>query len=348
MVTRSSVTNLIKIALIAASGSFIGSFIDLPLTELFGAAILVVVLRKQFSVEVTIPSGILIFIQVILGISVGATMSMNELIRTIQPEVVSGLIVCLLLQTGCGYWWLHHREKWSPFESLLGAVPGAMAAILVISESQSRPSPKVVYSHSVRLILLIMLVGFISTTASPVSQAAVEMTWEHGVSIILVCIASVVAGKLCNKFGIPAPYMLSGLLVAAIYNGAVPLADITVPVSVVLMATGLLGVLIGARLANTTLKEALAYSRAGMIITCLGIMIAALCSAVASWVLGISWLVLLLSWLPGSVEAMTAVAILLGLEPAFVMVNHAIRLLILYVMPALLKNRLEQLKSLSE
>ncbi|MGT0149020.1 AbrB family transcriptional regulator [Vibrio metschnikovii] len=63
---------------------------------------------------------------------------------------------------------------------------------------------------------------------------------------------------------------------------------------------------------------------------------------IAAHLLGMSWLVLLLSWVPGSVEAMTAVALLLGLEPAFVMVNHAIRLLLLYTMPALFKKQLER------
>lgn len=81
-----------------------------------------------------------------------------------------------------------------------------------------------------------------------------------------------------------------------------------------------------------------------MIVTLIGLMVAVGVSWLAAHLLDISWLVLLLSWVPGSVEAMTAVALLLGLEPAFVMVNHAIRLLLLYTMPALFKKQLEQLR----
>ncbi|CSC39298.1 ammonia monooxygenase [Vibrio cholerae] len=41
---------------------------------------------------------------------------------------------------------------------------------------------------------------------------------------------------------------------------------------------------------------------------------------------------------------MTAVALLLGMEPAFVMINHALRLLLLYSLPAMLKKQLEELR----
>lgn len=111
-----------------------------------------------------------------------------------------------------------------------------------------------------------------------------------------------------------------------------------------LFATALLGVLIGVRLAETTLREAASYSKAGVIVTMIGLMVAVGVSWIAAHVLGMSWLVLLLSWVPGSVEAMTAVALLLGLEPAFVMVNHTIRLLLLYTMPVLFKKQLAQLR----
>ncbi|MGT0149022.1 hypothetical protein ACT691_01910 [Vibrio metschnikovii] len=60
---------------------------------------------------------------------------------------------------GWRFWWLYKREGWHRLEALLGAISAAMAAILVISESGSEPSSKVVYAHSVRLIILILLAG---------------------------------------------------------------------------------------------------------------------------------------------------------------------------------------------
>ncbi|CSB66828.1 ammonia monooxygenase [Vibrio cholerae] len=51
-------------------------------------------------------------------------------------------------------------------------------------------------------------------------------------------------------------------------------------------------------------------------------------SGVFSILIDKSWVVLLLSWVPGSVE----------------MINHALRLLLLYSLPAMLKKQLEELR----
>jgi hypothetical protein len=342
---KNALSNLLKITSIALLSMLLGLFFSLPLAELFIAAIFVILLRKRANIALTLPKTLLMFIQVVLGISVGATISIGELAQTLSLPVVMGLVICLILQTSGGFWWLYRREGWHPFESLLGAVPGAMAAILVISESGSKPSSKVVYAHSVRLIILILMAGVISNSATETAINSVTMTIQHWAILLILVAISMLCGKLSIKFGIPAPYMIASLLIAATVNSVMPVDSLLVPVSLVLFATALLGVLIGVRLAETTLREACSYSKAGVMVTLIGLTVAVGVSFLAAHWLGMSWLVLLLSWVPGSVEAMTAVALLLGLEPAFVMVNHAIRLLLLYTMPAVFKNSLEQLRN---
>lgn len=344
MFERASVMNLGQILAIATVGAVAAQSFTLPLTGLFLSASLVIILRKRFDHALRLPKTLLMFIQVMLGISVGVTISITELAQTISLPVIIGLVICLLLQTSGSYWWLNKREGWNPFESLLAAVPGAMAAILVISESESKPSPKVVYAHSVRLLILIIAAGIISSYSVPVVKEHVVLDLQQWSALAGIVAISMVSGKLSVRFGIPAPYMIASLVIAAACNGVMAPVTLAVPIWLVLFSTSLLGVLIGARLAETTLRQAISYSKAGVMVTCIGMTVAVIASYLASWLLGIPWMVMLLSWVPGSVEAMTAVALLLGLEPAFVMVNHAIRLLLLYTLPALLKDKLEQLR----
>ena len=155
---------------------------------------------------------------------------------------------------------------------------------------------------------------------------------------------SLLLGKASTLLGIPAPYMLAALLITASFNGFATGIDMQLPKWMVIFATALLGILIGSRIADTTLREAMAYSRAGVMVTMIGLLVAVGVSGVFSILIDKSWVVLLLSWVPGSVEAMTAVALLLGMEPAFVMINHALRLLLLYSLPAMLKKQLEELR----
>ncbi len=339
--TRYSLQIMVVIGLISAT---VGLWSSIPLAELFLAAALIIFLRKRHDVKVVVPTSLMMFIQVMLGISVGSTLSLTELSHTLDPTVILGLVICLTLQTSCSFWWLHYREKWNPFESLLGAVPGAMAAILVISESGDKPSPKVVYSHSVRLIILIVLAGFVSNTASDVVIKHAALDWQQWALLSAIVVVSMICGKLSLKLGIPAPYMLASLVIAAFCNSYFDAITLYVPKFIVIFATASLGTMIGARLAGTTLNEAISYSKAGVFVTVIGLTVAVVTSYVASHLLGLNWIVVLLAWVPGSVEAMTAVALLLGLEPAFVMVNHTIRLLLLYTLPVILKNRLDQLR----
>jgi uncharacterized protein len=124
----------------------------------------------------------------------------------------------------------------------------------------------------------------------------------------------------------------------------VQFAPIEIPLILVKFSLALLGVMIGSRLAVTTFRQAMSYARAGFIVTSIGLMISLIFALCWSELTNLNWLILLLAWVPGSVEAMTAVALLLGLEPAFVMVNHSLRILLLYTLPVIFKAQLEQLQ----
>ncbi|HCJ7273919.1 TPA: AbrB family transcriptional regulator [Vibrio cholerae] len=303
MSERASFTLFIQILIIATVAAGTGTLLSIPLSEMFIASGLVIVLHKKRWLTIHTPPWLLLFVQVVLGISVGATISLSELGTTLTLPVIVGLVCCLTLQIISSYLWLTKKEGWTPFESLLGAVPGAMAAILVISEASEKPSAKVVYSHSVRLMILTLLALLISNSAPDSASVDGSLTVYAWLIFLALALMSLLLGK----------------------------------------ASTLLGILIGSRIADTTLREAMAYSRAGVMVTMIGLLVAVGVSGVFSILIDKSWVVLLLSWVPGSVEAMTAVALLLGMEPAFVMINHALRLLLLYSLPAMLKKQLEEL-----
>ncbi|MBF4356398.1 AbrB family transcriptional regulator [Vibrio anguillarum] len=347
MFERASFTLFIHIVVIAAVAASVGSLLAIPLSEMFIAAALVIVLHKKRLLSIRVPNGLLLTVQIVLGISVGATISLSQLGETLTLPVIIGLVCCLSLQIASSFLWLRKREGWSPFESLLGAVPGAMAAILVISESSQTPSTKVVYSHSVRLMILTLLALFISNSTPDVAPVESSLTIYAWLIFFALALLSLLLGKGSTLLGIPAPYMLAALLVTASFNSFSTGIALQLPTWMVVFATALLGILIGARLADTTLREAMAYSRAGVMVTLIGLLVAVAVavSGLFALLLDKSWVVLLLAWVPGSVEAMTAVALLLGMEPAFVMINHALRLLLLYSLPAVLKKPLEALRS---
>lgn len=337
-----------KTIVVGLFGALLGSQLPIPLAELFAAALAVVAYLRLTKKNLSLPTAVLTTIQIILGVSIGITVQLSELIDSFSMPLFVGLILCMLSQTSVNFVWLYKKEKWTPFESLLGAIPGAMAAILMISEEQQKPSPKIIFSHSIRLLLLVVLAGFIATTGDGTSQLSQTLSPSQIPHLALLALASYLLGKAVGKIGVPAPFLLTSLMVAALYNAQFPTLQLVIPESLIMVATAILGVLIGARLAPTTLKQALEYSKAGFIVTLLGVSVTVFYAWLFSSLTGTDWEVLLLAWVPGSVEAMTAVALLLGLEPAFVAINHVMRLMMLYMMPVVLKSPLQRLSRIKD
>ncbi|MBF4443108.1 AbrB family transcriptional regulator, partial [Vibrio anguillarum] len=79
MFERASFTLFIHIVVIAAVAASVGSLLAIPLSEMFIAAALVIVLHKKHLLSIRVPNGLLLTVQIVLGISVGATISLSQL-----------------------------------------------------------------------------------------------------------------------------------------------------------------------------------------------------------------------------------------------------------------------------
>lgn len=323
-----------------AFGAMLGTLLLLPMGEMFGAMLLVL-LASKYHHSMSLHHHVLTFIQIVLGISVGSLVKTGEWQSHLSLGVLFGLITCMTIQTLVGYCWLTRIEQWSKNDSLLGAVPGAMAAILVITNSQESPSQKVIFTHTVRLVSLMVLASIIAYTAETQAVAASSSYIENflqtnPLGLAVAVLAAIGLGIMLERLGIPAPFMITGLLVTAGGNTVVPAMPIAMPDILVSIAMALLGALVGIRIKLVTLQETLAYLKAGVFITALGLIVTLVIAGVFSTLLDLPYLVLVMSWVPGSIEAMTVTALLLGLEPGFVMLNHILRLMFLHSLPAFL------------
>ncbi|WP_261859031.1 AbrB family transcriptional regulator [Photobacterium sanguinicancri] len=322
-----------------AVGAILGSLFLLPMGEMFGAMFLVL-LASKYHHSMSLHHHALTFIQIVLGISVGSLVQVGEWQSHLSFGVLFGLITCMTIQTLVGYCWLTQIEKWSKNDSLLGPVPGAMAAILVITNSQSTPSQKVIFTHTVRLVSLMVLASLIaySTKLEPsmVSTSYIDNLLQVNMLELATAVFTAVGfGFVLERLGVPAPFMITGLLVTAGGHAVVPTVSIMMPDIMVFVAMALLGALVGIRIKSVTLKETLLYLKAGVFITILGLIVTLLIAGAFSTLLDLPYLVLVMSWVPGSIEAMTVTALMLGLEPSFVMLNHIIRLIVLHTLPVL-------------
>lgn len=293
--------------------------------------------RPKLVQPMTLPKGSIIVIQLILGLGVGSIASLSTIVDTISVPVFLGLLVCLSIQISLGFFWLYRAEKWSLGDSLMGAIPGALSALLSLSGRYHTPSPKVIFAHSVRLVLLVCLAAVISLNVVPQGVATEpQLATELPVDWAWLCLVTVVAllcGWAADKLNIPAPFLVCSLTVAIGFGSMFDHAQLVVPGFLLEVSTAILGAVIGIKLTAVKIAEAWRYARAGLIVTSLSVSVTILTAFVASYLLGIDWPVLILAWVPGNVEAMTTIALTFAMSPAFVMINHVIRLFILNLAP---------------
>ncbi|MFS4583595.1 AbrB family transcriptional regulator [Phaeobacter sp. C3_T13_0] len=333
------VRNFAITLVLACAGSVLGYLSGLPLGQLLGAAGLVLVACRSGLALATPPAAIVV-IQLILGASVGALLNPEMLEGMADLTVLAGLLICMSAQLAAGYTWLYRVEKWNRAESLLGAVPGAMAAVMTLTGEEGKTSAKMVFAHMVRMIALLVAVFLVAgpqETAPEIAALPGEGDWAAALTgyliFLLLAAGAYIAGRVLERFAMPAPFMVTGLILAAGANLWFGSDAIMVPEPLVMFAMALLGGLIGIRLKDITRGDIASYLRAGLIVTSITFGITVAMASLFSVLTNQSFLVLFMSWVPGGVEVMVATALALGLEPAFVMLNHVLRMSVLHIAP---------------
>ncbi|MCW2476737.1 MULTISPECIES: AbrB family transcriptional regulator [unclassified Symbiopectobacterium] len=322
--------------LLCALAGWLLALINIPLGMMFGPIALIILLSR-FSLRIsTIPNS-MVFIQISLGSSIGLMfreMTFGETTGVIG--LLCALCICLSLQFALCYRWCIQRLHWSKEEALLGAVPGAMAAVLALADFSKTPPQKIVISHSLRLITLTVLAGIIvgfdnvESMTSPPTQLTV-----HGVWLASIVLTGFILGKVLEHWHIPAPYMLTTLFCAALLHAFSPellvLPDIINQLGMVLM-----GMLIGHYFTAFPLDEFLRHLWASLQLVTISLGVTLLMAWATSELIGYSFDILVLSWAPGSVESMSYAALAMKVDAGFVMTNHIVRMLIIHTLPSLL------------
>ncbi|WP_353241972.1 AbrB family transcriptional regulator [Providencia sp.] len=325
---------IVGIAVCAVIGGGL-TYLGVPLALMFGPIIAVIIFHR-FGISFAIPKHTISFVQVTLGTSVGLMfnqVSLNEADNLFLLLLM--LVACLAVQFSVSFFWFYRKVGWTKQEAMLGSVPGAMAAILALTDHTHTPPQKIVISHTIRLIILILLAGIVvGSDGDP--QPIIEfpsLTLIDTMWLLLIVAVGVIAGLILQRFRVPAPYMLTSLAAATLIQSWVD-----IPLNFPLMLTELSMVLIGMNIGNHFVVFPLSslikniYSSAQVVV--INIILTFLITVFAAWLTGYDISVLLLAWAPGSMEAMTFAAITMNLDAGFVMSNHIIRMVIIQSIPS--------------
>jgi membrane AbrB-like protein len=317
--------NVVRALAIGAIGGALGFMIGVPAPWLAGSlvATIIAVYSNQ---KLELPEAVRTLAFILLGIQTGTVVNADTLYRASQWPLS---IVCMSITVAIIVWacMLYYEclRKWDRATAFFASLPGALSMVILLASSSKADMRRVTISQSVRLFLLIaalpVAIVFISpdadiVTATPVAASVFE--------IIVLVVASAIAGLLFEHLRVPAGLILGSALASAalglggvIHGGA--------PGSILIPANVILGVMIGLRFNGISLPELRTVLGDGFAGFAVAMVIAVAGALFTSIVAGLPFALTLLAFAPGGLEAMTIMAFALNLDPAYVAAHQIAR-----------------------
>ena len=286
------------------------------------------------------PKWVLPVIQVVLGVSTGLLFQSGiSEFSALHGMSFAFMGASLLVYMGVAFVWLRRVAGWSRTDALLAVYPGALAAVLDLFHL-TRASNHVVLVHVLRLFVLTILVTILIPAAPLMPKANVELSRvPQSIPVGLLLMAIIGVGLLLRRLHVPAPYLLTAMVLTAwaMHAGYVP--PFVVPRVISEATTVLLGVLIGSILADLRWADVLRHGRSSVMVLLIAIIVTALFAAGAAWTLHLDFRTLMVSYIPGAIETVATVTLAAGMNVMFILSHHLLRLMVLHIAPVLVRDK---------
>jgi len=330
------------LAFAAAGGGTLG-WLGMPAGYLSGS-ILVVAAAALAGRPLFMPQLLTRVFFVVIGISLGAVVTPQTLHgMAAYPLSIAVLIVAMLCVSlgGSAYLYLVHR--WELLSAYLASSPGGLSQVLVVAAELGADLRAIAIVQSMRVVIIavglpagLSLLGLGSHATRPGNGPA-SLALVDELAILVA--ASTVVALIAFRFRFPGGLLFGALFASAALHGS-GLIHAVVPPWVANLAMIVLGGVIGARFANTSLRLFAGYLAAAFGAFAVAVTIAAIFAAVLIKMLVLPVPEVMIAYAPGSADAMMLLALALHLDPVYVGAHHVMRVIFVSLLMPLVARRL--------
>ncbi|MGF9760503.1 AbrB family transcriptional regulator [Microvirga sp. 0TCS3.31] len=328
-VMRLVLAHLVQI-LIAALGGLVFHWLGVPAAWLSGAAI-AATLWGASGRAVPMPRALADAAMLISGAAMGAAVTPAAIAAMGRyPGSLILLVIGVFAISAASTIWLTRMSGWRRADAVLASVPGALSTVLAVAADRKAEVASIAIVQNFRLFVLIALLpSLVVLTGDGGNTGALigeGLPIESPGGMAFILLGGLVLGTVFKRLNVAAPVLLGATVVSSVSHGTEFVTGVIPPV----IATGglvLIGLFIAERFRNvqrSTLKRALVAALGSFTI---GMVVAALFAGVAAWLAGVSFANGLVAFAPGGLEAMTVLALILGLDPLYVGIHHLVRFL---------------------
>ncbi len=324
--------------LAALSGGFAGAALaalaGLPAGPLIGAS-LAVALLAGWHVAVAVDERLRLLAFTTIGLSLGSTVPPGML------DQIGGWIVSLaiLMLSLIATLWIgtvilsrvfgHDVET-----ALMSTIPGTLSNVVALAIEGRGDVTTIMVLQTLRVLMLVVFVPPIATLAGPPESVGSTIGTMGTGDLAVLLVAGLMAARAFAALRIPAAALLAGMIVgAAAHLGG--LVEGYVPYWAIFASFAVTGAALGARFSAIGLSRLMRLFGEAVvsvgIATLVSIGFAFLVTTITGLPAGQVWI----AFAPGAVEAMAAIGLALGYDPAYVAVHHFARIAMLLALAPL-------------
>ncbi|MDF2232390.1 AbrB family transcriptional regulator [Albimonas sp. CAU 1670] len=211
----------------------------------------------------------------------------------------------------------------------LASSPGTMSNAIAMAAEGHGDATAVMFLQVMRLLVLVLAVPPLAVALGGSAQGAdLAGATMPPAAFALLLAAALALGFVGARAGLPAACLLAGMVVSAAGH-ATGLVHGAAPAWAIFAAFATTGAALSARMSKVTAAQARRHALAGLAIVTATLVLSLGFALLAQAATGLAFAQVWIAYAPGGVEAMAAIGLSLGYDPAYVAVHHFVRIFVL-------------------
>ncbi len=233
---------------------------------------------------------------------------------------------------------LRRQFGFSAETALLATAPGTMSNVIALAIEGRGALEPIMVLQVMRLLVLVLLAPPLAALFGTIPATVPTHATMTLVPLGLLIAAAYVLGLVAQRFRVPAACLLAGLVLSSLVHGTAIIAG-TMPQWVLFVGFTLTGATLGTRLTSVGLSAIVRMARAGAVLICVTLAVSFVFALATAFVTGLPLAEVWIAFAPGGVEAMAAIGLSLGFDPAYIALHHFARIITLLIVLPLAARR---------
>lgn len=325
----------------AAAGGWACAAVGVAAPWLSGAMI-VTVLLGAFAAPPALDPRLRDLAMLLAGVAMGAAVTPEAVASIVRfPLSLALLALGIFAILAASTVVLVRVAGWPLRDAFFASAPGSLTAVLLIAASVRADVARIALLQTCRVFVLVMILPSAISAFEPPAPPAAEVAPVTAGGLALLFAGALAGAGLFARLRVAGPLLMGGMAGSAVLTGS-GLVPGALPNGIAVLGFVLVGVFIGQRFRDVRLADLARILPAVVLslVTTLGV--ALLFVLIVMAVVEVEFGPAAVAFAPGGLEAMTVLAVALGLDPLYVSVHHLFRFVfVALLVSAILKIRPE-------